>query len=174
MYFRLPLHPPWFRKLQFFRSQKRFRGQDGSSDSWLIWLLLLWIRKNILSEPQISVFWRYVLIHWGSKKAPLRGHKAASCLDKKDSIPLAESADCSRGQASSLSLEAAMVNTCFQQYKKWLYTWTSPDGQYQNQIVIFFAVRNGALYSQQKQDMKLTVAQIMNSLLQNSDLNWTK
>ena len=28
-----------------------------------------------------------------------------------------------------------------------------------------------ALYSQQKQDQELTVAQIMNSLLQNSDLN---
>ena len=28
------------------------------------------------------------------------------------------------------------------------------------------------LYSQQKQDQELTVAQIMNSLLQNSDLNW--
>ena len=25
-------------------------------------------------------------------------------------------------------------NTLFQQYKRWLYTWTSPDGQYQNQI----------------------------------------
>ena len=31
-----------------------------------------------------------------------------------------------------------------------------------------------ALYSQQKQDQELTVAQIMNSLLQNSDLNWRK
>ena len=25
-------------------------------------------------------------------------------------------------------------NTLFQQHKRWLYTWTSPDGQYQNQI----------------------------------------
>ena len=30
------------------------------------------------------------------------------------------------------------------------------------------------LYSQQKQDRELTVAQIMNSLLPNSDLNWKK
>ena len=30
------------------------------------------------------------------------------------------------------------------------------------------------LYSQQKQDQELTVAQIMNSLLSNSDLNWRK
>ena len=38
--------------------------------------------------------------------------------------------------------------------------------------IIFFAVKDGdALYSQQKQDWELTVAQIMNSLLPNSDLN---
>ena len=39
-------------------------------------------------------------------------------------------------------------------------------------LIIFFAAEEGeALYSQQKQDWKLTVAQIMNSLLPNSDLN---
>ena len=37
---------------------------------------------------------------------------------------------------------------------------------------MFFAAKDGeALYSQQKQDQELTVAQIMTSLLQNSDLN---
>ena len=39
-------------------------------------------------------------------------------------------------------------------------------------LIIFFAAKDGeALYSQQKQDLELTVAQIMNSLLKNSDLN---
>ena len=39
-------------------------------------------------------------------------------------------------------------------------------------LIIFVAVEDGeALYSQQKQDQELTVAQIMNSLLPNSDLN---
>ena len=39
-------------------------------------------------------------------------------------------------------------------------------------LIIFFAPKDGeALYSQQKQDRELTVAQIMNYLLQNSDLN---
>ena len=39
-------------------------------------------------------------------------------------------------------------------------------------LIIFFAARDGeALYSQQKQDQELTVAQTMNSLLPNSDLN---
>jgi len=42
-------------------------------------------------------------------------------------------------------------------------------------LIIFFAAKDGeALYSQQKQDWELTVAQITNSLLQNSDLNWRK
>ena len=39
-------------------------------------------------------------------------------------------------------------------------------------LLIFFVAKDGkALYSQQKQDQELTVAQIMNSLLPNSDLN---
>ena len=39
-------------------------------------------------------------------------------------------------------------------------------------LIIFFAAEDGeALYSQQKQNLELTVAQIMSSLLQNSDLN---
>ena len=42
-------------------------------------------------------------------------------------------------------------------------------------LIIFFTAKDGeALYSQQKQDWELTVAQIMNSLLQNSDWNWRK
>ena len=42
----------------------------------------------------------------------------------------------------------------------WLYSCAAKDGE--------------ALYSQQKQDQRLTVVQIMNSLLPNSDLNWRK
>ena len=39
-------------------------------------------------------------------------------------------------------------------------------------LIIFIAAKDGeALYSQQKQDQELTVAQVMNSLLPNSDLN---
>ena len=39
-------------------------------------------------------------------------------------------------------------------------------------LIISFAAEDGkTLYSQQKQDQELTVARIMNSLLQNADLN---
>ena len=39
-------------------------------------------------------------------------------------------------------------------------------------LIMFFAAKDGeTLYNQQKQDQELTVAQIMNSLLPNSDWN---
>ena len=69
----------------------------------------------------------------------------------------------------------AIANTLFQQHKRRLYTWTSPDGQHQNQIIIFFAAKDGeALYNQQKQDREQTMVQIMNSLLPNSGLSGRK
>ena len=43
-----------------------------------------------------------------------------------------------------------IVNTLFQQHKRRLYTWTSPDDQHQNQIGYILAAKDGeALYSQQ-------------------------
>ena len=51
----------------------------------------------------------------------------------------------------------------------------STDGQKQNQVDYNFMAKVGeTLYSQQKQDWELTVAQILNSLLPNSDLNGRK
>ena len=65
-----------------------------------------------------------------------------------------------------------IANTVFRQHKRRLYTWTSQDGQHRNQInYILCSQRWKALYSQHKQDWELTVAQIRNSLLPNSDLH---
>ena len=64
-----------------------------------------------------------------------------------------------------------IADTLFQQHKM------STHGHHQMvntkiRLIIVFAAKDGeALYSQQKQDQELTVAQIMNSLLPNSDLN---
>ena len=42
-------------------------------------------------------------------------------------------------------------------------------------LIIYFAAKyKDALFSQQKQDLELTMAEIMSSLLQNLDLNWRK
>ena len=66
-----------------------------------------------------------------------------------------------------------IANTLFQQHKRE----DSTHGHHQMvnteiRLILFFAAKDGeALYSQQKQDQELTVAQIVNSLLPNSDLN---
>ena len=80
----------------------------------------------------------------------------------------------SRARLIEFCQENALViaNTLLQHHKRRLYTWTSPDGQCRNQIdYILCHQRSEALYSQQKQDRELTVAQIINSLLPNSELN---
>ena len=65
-----------------------------------------------------------------------------------------------------------ITNSLFQQHRE-----DSTHGHHQMvnteiRLIIFFAAKDGgALYSQQKQDKELTVAQTMNSLLPNSDLN---
>ena len=65
-----------------------------------------------------------------------------------------------------------ITNTLFQQHRE-----DSVHGHHQMvntkiRLIIFFAAKDGeALYNQQKQDQELTVAQTMNSLLPNSDLN---
>ena len=65
-----------------------------------------------------------------------------------------------------------IANTLFQQHKRRLYTWTSPDGQHQNQIdYILCSQRWRSSIPSKIQDQELTVAQMMNSLLPNSDLN---
>ena len=63
-----------------------------------------------------------------------------------------------------------IANTLFQQHKRRPYTWTSPDGQHQNQIDYILCSQRWRS-SQQKQDWELTAAQIMNFLLPNSGLN---
>ena len=65
-----------------------------------------------------------------------------------------------------------IANTLFQQHRE-----DSTHGHHQMvnteiRLIIFFAAKDGeALYSQQKQDQELTVGQIMNSLLPNSELH---
>ena len=70
-----------------------------------------------------------------------------------------------------------LANTLFQQHKRWLYIYIYIYGHHQMvnnkiRLIILFSANDGeALYSQQKQDQELTVAQTMNSLLPNSHLN---
>ena len=62
-------------------------------------------------------------------------------------------------------------------HKRRLYTWRSPDGQHRNQIDYILCNqrwRSSIQSAKTRQDWELTVAQNMNSLLPNSDLNWRK
>ena len=63
-----------------------------------------------------------------------------------------------------------IANTHFQQHKRRLYTWTSPDGQHQNQTdYILCSQRWRSSIQSTKTRPEADVAQIMNSLLPNSD-----
>ena len=82
---------------------------------------------------------------------------------------------CSRAKANIiLSRECTVIaNTLFLQHMRRLYTWTSPDGQHRNQIDYILCSHRwrSSIQSAKKKDWELTVAQIMNSLLTNSDFN---
>ena len=63
-----------------------------------------------------------------------------------------------------------IANTLFQQHEKTLTHGHLQMVNTEIKLIIFFGAKDGeALYSQQKQDQELTVAQIMNSLLPNAD-----
>ena len=65
-----------------------------------------------------------------------------------------------------------ITNTPFQQHKRRLYTWTSPDGQYQSNIdYILCSQRWRSSIQSAKTRLGADCGSIMNSLLPNSDVN---
>ena len=65
-----------------------------------------------------------------------------------------------------------IANTLFQQHQRRLYTWLSPDGQNRNQIdYILCSHRWRSIIESAKTRLEADEAQIISSLLQNSDLN---
>ena len=63
-----------------------------------------------------------------------------------------------------------IANTLLQQHKRRLYTWTSPDGQHRNQNdYILCSQKWRSSIQSAKTRPGVTVAQIINSLLKNSD-----
>ena len=64
-----------------------------------------------------------------------------------------------------------ITNTLFQQHERKLYTWTSPDGQHQNQIDYILCSQRWRSSIQSAKTRPGTVTQTMNSLLPNSDFN---
>ena len=67
-----------------------------------------------------------------------------------------------------------IANTLFQQHKRQLYTWTSPDGQHQNQtdyVLCSQKQRSSTQSARKKKRPRATAAQIVSSSLKNSGLN---
>ena len=104
-------------------------------------------------------------------------HRGLECKSRKSRNTCSNrqiwpwNAEWSRAKTNRVCQENTLViaNTLFQKHRRQLYTWTSPEIR----LIVFFATKDGeALNSQQKQDQELTVAQIMSTILQNSDLNW--
>ena len=106
------------------------------------WMVLWWPTRPSITNTQ--------------KRCPFR-HRGLKCKSKKSRDTWSNRQIWLGGQNEAgqklidFCQENALViaNTLFQQHKRWLYTWTSPDGQYQNQIdYFFFATKDGeALYS---------------------------
>ena len=65
-----------------------------------------------------------------------------------------------------------IANTLFQKHKRKLKNGHHQMANTEIRLIIFFAAEDGeAIYSQQKQNLELTMVQTMNSLLQNLGLN---
>ena len=145
---------------------------QSSSSLWPTRLLCLWDSPGKNTGLGSHSRLQGIFLTQGSQPALLHCRKILYCLSHQGS-PQSSCSSYIYAVFLLLCQENALVipNTLFQQHKRRLYTWTSPDGQHRHQIDdIYFAAKDGeALYSQQKQDQELTVAHIMNSLLPNSD-----
>ena len=68
-----------------------------------------------------------------------------------------------------------IANTLFQQHKRRLYTWTSPDGQHQNQIdYILCSQRWGSFIQSAKTRPGADCGSYHELFIAKSDLNWRK
>ena len=90
--------------------------------------MVLWTPTNLLEvTPQKDVL--FIIGDWnakvGSQETPGVTSKFGLGIQNEAGQRLIEFC-----QENTL----VIVNTLFQQHKRWLYTWTSPDGQYWNQI----------------------------------------
>ena len=119
---------------------------------------------QVLLEPTTKKHVLFIIGDWnakvGSQELSGVAGKFGLCVQNKAGLRLTE-----------FCQENALVtaNTPFQQHKRRLYTWTSPDCHYRNETDYILCTQRWR--GQQKQDQELTVAQIMNPLLPNSDLN---
>ena len=117
--------------------------------SWR-WMVLWW-----LTRPSRTNTKKDILSIIGDRSAKVRSQEIPGVTGKFGLGVRNEAGQ----RLTKFCQENALViaNSLFQQHKRRLYTWTSPDGQYWKiRLIMFFAAKDGAaLYSQQKQDQEL-------------------
>ena len=136
--------------------------------------------KSSLYPSFVLVFWQYLLCHTHSFISEMYRETSNTSVSlwsiSWEIVAMAIDTWILQKTVEFCQENALVIaNTLFQHHKRRLY-----HGHYQMvntklRLIIFFAAKDGeTLYSQQKQDLGLTVAKIMSSLLQNSDLSWRK
>ena len=132
---------------------------------------------SAVSNPCASEGTEALVVKWCVQHLPIRGRTGF-----EPSFSFSLTSTNARTQPHTLSLLYIPIhalvrgNALFQQHKRQLYTWTSPDR--------WSILKSDWLYSlQSKMEKRYTVSksktmswlvQIMNSVLKNSDLNWRK
>ena len=131
---------------------------------WLNWTELNWTEQDLLEHPKICLL-LYRGLECKSQELPGVTGKFGFGVQNEAGQRLTE----------FRQENVLIIANTFQQHKERLYTWTSPDGQYQNQTdYILCSHRQRNSVQSAKTRWELTVAQNMNSLFPNSDLNLRK
>ena len=136
-----------------------------------------WISSSSSSFPLVQVDLQDLLDLTPQKRCHFH-YRGLKCKSKSQEIPgvtgkfgLGEKNEAGQRLAEFCQENALVIaNTLFQQHKRRLYTWASPDGQHQNQIDYILCSQRWRSSIQQKQDRELTVTQLMHSLLPSSVL----
>ena len=109
---------------------------------------------NLTRPSRTNTPKKYILFIIGEWNAKVRSQEIPG-VTGKFGLGVQNEAD---QRVTEFCQENALViaDTLFQQHKRRLYTWTSPDDQMVNteiRLIIFFAAKAGeSLYTQQKQD----------------------
>ena len=162
----------WNTRLSYLPSEKSVCRSRSKSKNWTWKNRLVPNQERSMSRLYIVTLIYYVLFIIGDWTAKVWSQELPGVTGK---FGLGVQNEAGQRLIEFCQENAQVIaNILFQHHKRRLYTWTSPDGQHRNQIDYVLCSQRWRSSTQQKQDQELTVAQIMNSLLANSDLNWRK
>ena len=142
----------------------------------LLLLLSRFSRARLFTTPWTAAHQAPHPWDFPGKDTGVGRHCLLQCMKLKSESEVAQSCP-TLSDPMDCSLPGSSTHGIFQaRVLEWgaiaFYTWTLPDGQYQNQIdYILCRQRWRSSIQTEKQDRELTVARFLNSLLPKSDLN---